>query len=146
MRGVTLAGKCEAGSRSRKRSTATISRDEPGVVLEHAPVADVEQPLDPGELAVERRPDQQVRVELGDVAGVRVAGEELGVERRAVGVLAGHGAAAYGPHVANAAEDAAQIRIARPTDRLDEVVAFYRDGLGLAELGGFARPRRLHRA
>lgn len=40
--------------------------------------------------------------------------------------------------MANAAEDAAQIRIARPTDRLDEVVAFYRDGLGLAEIGGFS--------
>ena len=39
--------------------------------------------------------------------------------------------------VANAAEDAAQIRIARPTDRLEAVVAFYRDGLGLVELGGF---------
>ena len=33
---------------------------------------------------------------------------------------------------------AAQIRIARPTDRLDEVVAFYRDGLGLPELYRFA--------
>ncbi len=32
----------------------------------------------------------------------------------------------------------AQIRVARPTDRLDEVVAFYRDGLGLDVLGGFA--------
>jgi hypothetical protein len=30
-----------------------------------------------------------------------------------------------------------QLRIARHTDRLDEVVAFYRDGLGLAEIGGF---------
>ena len=40
--------------------------------------------------------------------------------------------------VENAAEAAAQIRIARPTDRLDAVVAFYRDGLGLAELGGFS--------
>ncbi len=27
-----------------------------------------------------------------------------------------------------------QVRVARPTDRLEEVVAFYRDGLGLAEL------------
>ena len=33
---------------------------------------------------------------------------------------------------------AAQIRVARPTDRLDEVVAFYRDGLGLPELYRFA--------
>jgi hypothetical protein len=32
---------------------------------------------------------------------------------------------------------AARIRIARPTDRLDEVVAFYRDGLGLPELYRF---------
>ena len=39
--------------------------------------------------------------------------------------------------MANAGEQAAQIRIARPTDRLDDVVAFYRDGLGLAEIGGF---------
>jgi catechol 2,3-dioxygenase-like lactoylglutathione lyase family enzyme len=32
---------------------------------------------------------------------------------------------------------AVQFRIARPTDRLDEVVRFYRDGLGLPVLGGF---------
>lgn len=32
----------------------------------------------------------------------------------------------------------AQVRVARPTDRLDEVVRFYRDGLGLAEIGSFA--------
>jgi catechol 2,3-dioxygenase-like lactoylglutathione lyase family enzyme len=30
-----------------------------------------------------------------------------------------------------------QVRIARPTDRLDEVNRFYRDGLGLAELFRF---------
>jgi len=30
-----------------------------------------------------------------------------------------------------------QVRIARPTDRLDEVVAFYRDALGLEQLGSF---------
>jgi catechol 2,3-dioxygenase-like lactoylglutathione lyase family enzyme len=30
-----------------------------------------------------------------------------------------------------------QLRVARHTDRLDEVVAFYRDGLGLREIGGF---------
>ena len=30
-----------------------------------------------------------------------------------------------------------QVRVARPTDRLEEVVAFYRDGLGLAELDRF---------
>ena len=30
-----------------------------------------------------------------------------------------------------------QVRIARPTDRLDEVVAFYRDGLGLTEIWSF---------
>ena len=30
-----------------------------------------------------------------------------------------------------------QLRIARHTQRLDEVVAFYRDGLGLPEIGGF---------
>ena len=29
------------------------------------------------------------------------------------------------------------VRVARPTDRLDEVVRFYRDGLGLPELGRF---------
>ena len=29
------------------------------------------------------------------------------------------------------------IRFARPTDRLDQVVAFYRDGLGLPVIGGF---------
>lgn len=31
-----------------------------------------------------------------------------------------------------------QVRVARPTDRLDEVVRFYRDGLGLKEIGSFA--------
>ena len=30
-----------------------------------------------------------------------------------------------------------QLRIARHTQRLDEVVAFYRDGIGLTEVGGF---------
>ena len=33
---------------------------------------------------------------------------------------------------------AARVRFARPTDRLDEVVRFYRDGLGLQELARFA--------
>ena len=31
----------------------------------------------------------------------------------------------------------AQLRIARPTDKLDTVLAFYRDGLGLPVLGSF---------
>ncbi len=31
----------------------------------------------------------------------------------------------------------AQVRIRRPTDQLERVVRFYRDGLGLAVLGGF---------
>jgi catechol 2,3-dioxygenase-like lactoylglutathione lyase family enzyme len=31
----------------------------------------------------------------------------------------------------------AQVRIARPTDQLERVVAFYRDGLGLKEIGRF---------
>ena len=30
-----------------------------------------------------------------------------------------------------------QLRVARHTERLDEAVAFYRDGIGLAEIGGF---------
>jgi catechol 2,3-dioxygenase-like lactoylglutathione lyase family enzyme len=30
-----------------------------------------------------------------------------------------------------------QFRIARPTDRLDEVIRFYRDGLGLEVIGSF---------
>jgi catechol 2,3-dioxygenase-like lactoylglutathione lyase family enzyme len=30
-----------------------------------------------------------------------------------------------------------QVRVARHTERLDELVAFYRDGLGLPEIGGF---------
>lgn len=30
-----------------------------------------------------------------------------------------------------------QVRFARHTDRFDQVVAFYRDGLGLPEIGGF---------
>jgi len=31
-----------------------------------------------------------------------------------------------------------QLRVARHTERLDELVRFYRDGLGLIELGGFS--------
>lgn len=31
----------------------------------------------------------------------------------------------------------AQVRVARPTDHLEDVVAFYRDGLGLPEIGRF---------
>jgi catechol 2,3-dioxygenase-like lactoylglutathione lyase family enzyme len=30
-----------------------------------------------------------------------------------------------------------QLRVARHTDRLDDVVAFYRDAIGLTEVGGF---------
>lgn len=30
-----------------------------------------------------------------------------------------------------------QLRVARHTERLAEVVAFYRDGIGLSEIGGF---------
>jgi catechol 2,3-dioxygenase-like lactoylglutathione lyase family enzyme len=30
-----------------------------------------------------------------------------------------------------------ELRIARHTERLDELVAFYRDGIGLVEVGGF---------
>lgn len=33
--------------------------------------------------------------------------------------------------------EVAQVRVARPTDRLDEVVAFYTEGLGLPRIGGF---------
>ena len=33
---------------------------------------------------------------------------------------------------------AAKVRFARPTNRLDELVRFYRDGLGLQELARFA--------
>jgi len=32
---------------------------------------------------------------------------------------------------------AVQMRVARPTDRLDEVVRFYRDGVGLPVIGSF---------
>ncbi len=32
---------------------------------------------------------------------------------------------------------AVQIRIARPTDKLEELVKFYKDGLGLQEIGSF---------
>jgi catechol 2,3-dioxygenase-like lactoylglutathione lyase family enzyme len=32
----------------------------------------------------------------------------------------------------------ARVRVARPTDRLEEVVAFYRDGVGLRVIGSFA--------
>jgi catechol 2,3-dioxygenase-like lactoylglutathione lyase family enzyme len=31
----------------------------------------------------------------------------------------------------------AQVRVARPTDKLTEVVRFYRDGIGLREIGSF---------
>lgn len=34
-------------------------------------------------------------------------------------------------------DDAVKMRVARPTEHLDEVVRFYRDGLGLTELGAF---------
>jgi catechol 2,3-dioxygenase-like lactoylglutathione lyase family enzyme len=37
----------------------------------------------------------------------------------------------------NAARLAARIRVARPTDRLAEVVRFYTEGLGLEEIGRF---------
>src|SRR3954447_17583463 len=30
-----------------------------------------------------------------------------------------------------------QLRVARHTERLEEVVGFYRDGIGLTEIGGF---------
>jgi catechol 2,3-dioxygenase-like lactoylglutathione lyase family enzyme len=30
-----------------------------------------------------------------------------------------------------------ELRVARHTERLDEIVAFYRDGIGLTEIGGF---------
>ena len=30
-----------------------------------------------------------------------------------------------------------QLRVARHTERLEEVVGFYRDGIGLSEIGGF---------
>jgi catechol 2,3-dioxygenase-like lactoylglutathione lyase family enzyme len=30
-----------------------------------------------------------------------------------------------------------ELRVARHTDRLDEVVGFYRDGIGLKQIGGF---------
>ncbi len=36
-----------------------------------------------------------------------------------------------------AALPVAQVRVARPTDRLIEVIQFYRDGLGLREIGAF---------
>jgi catechol 2,3-dioxygenase-like lactoylglutathione lyase family enzyme len=32
-----------------------------------------------------------------------------------------------------------QVRVARPTDQLDAVIAFYRDALGLPEIGRFER-------
>ncbi len=37
----------------------------------------------------------------------------------------------------NVARLAARIRVARPTDRLDEVVRFYTEGLDLKEIGSF---------
>lgn len=40
-------------------------------------------------------------------------------------------------HLQFALATVAQVRIARPTDQLEEVTAFYRDGLGLHELAHF---------
>src|SRR5690242_11372446 len=34
-----------------------------------------------------------------------------------------------------------QLRVARHTERLEELVRFYRDGLGLVEIGGFRNHR-----
>jgi catechol 2,3-dioxygenase-like lactoylglutathione lyase family enzyme len=39
---------------------------------------------------------------------------------------------------ARGAPPIAQVRIARPTERLDEITAFYRDGLGLPIVGSFS--------
>ena len=39
--------------------------------------------------------------------------------------------------LAFAGASVAQVRIARPTDQLEKVVAFYRDGLGLEEINRF---------
>ena len=36
-----------------------------------------------------------------------------------------------------------KLRIARHTERLEEVVAFYRDGIGLPEIGQLPRPQWL---
>ena len=47
------------------------------------------------------------------------------------------GAAAAGSARWPAGLPVSQVRIARPTDRLDAVTAFYVEGLGLARLGGF---------
>jgi GNAT superfamily N-acetyltransferase/catechol 2,3-dioxygenase-like lactoylglutathione lyase family enzyme len=41
------------------------------------------------------------------------------------------------PDRSRAQSPAMQLRVARHTERLDELVRFYRDGLGLAEIGGF---------
>src|ERR1700709_729268 len=41
------------------------------------------------------------------------------------------------PRAVTIATRTMQLRVARHTERLDEVVAFYRDGLGLREIGGF---------
>ncbi|HXR90542.1 MAG TPA: VOC family protein [Steroidobacteraceae bacterium] len=41
------------------------------------------------------------------------------------------------PAIAFQYAQVSQVRIARPTNRLEELVAFYRDGLGLCELGRF---------
>lgn len=35
-----------------------------------------------------------------------------------------------------------QLRVARHTERLGELARFYRDGVGLAEVGGFRGPDR----
>ncbi len=45
--------------------------------------------------------------------------------------------ALQGPDRSGEQAPAIQLRVARHTERLDEVVRFYRDGLGLVEIGGF---------
>ena len=59
--------------------------------------------------------------------------------RRALPPVAHRTRLGAGAHVTwpPGAAGAAVLRFARPTDRLDEVITFYRDGLGLAELGRF---------
>ena len=90
LRAVTFGGNCEAGSWSRKRSTATIRSTTHGVVLEHAAVSDVQQERRSGDLAGDRLADVVVGVELGRVAAMLVAGEELRVLLGAGRVLTGH--------------------------------------------------------
>ena len=89
-RAVTFGGKCEAGSWSRKRSTATISPTWLVSYSKTPPFPTSRSRLGAGDLARDRLADQPVGVELRRVLPVLVPGEELRVLLGAGRILACH--------------------------------------------------------